>query len=73
MSLQFLWYIPNQAQPGHRGDDVVADHNSLETLSGHARAVEEYGWSGALIGAGWGRPDTFTVAAALAARTTTFQ
>ncbi|MET9250582.1 LLM class flavin-dependent oxidoreductase [Nonomuraea sp. NPDC003709] len=73
MSLQFLWYIPNQAQPGHRGDDVVADHNSLETLSGHARAVEEHGWSGALIGAGWGRPDTFTVATALAARTTTFQ
>ncbi|MEV4310053.1 LLM class flavin-dependent oxidoreductase [Nonomuraea sp. NPDC049624] len=73
MSLQFLWYIPNQAQPGHRGDDVVADHNSLETLSGHARALEEHGWSGALIGTGWGRPDTFTIATALAARTTTFQ
>ncbi|MFF4197977.1 LLM class flavin-dependent oxidoreductase [Nonomuraea sp. NPDC001831] len=73
MSLQFLWYIPNQAQPGHRGDDVVADHNSLETLIGHARALEEHGWSGALIGTGWGRPDTFTIATALAARTTTFQ
>ncbi|MEW1840282.1 LLM class flavin-dependent oxidoreductase [Nonomuraea angiospora] len=72
-SLQFLWYIPNQAQPGHRGDDVVTDHNSLETLSGQAEALEEHGWSGALIGAGWGRPDTFTVATALAARTTTFQ
>ncbi|MDX3109094.1 LLM class flavin-dependent oxidoreductase [Nonomuraea angiospora] len=72
-SLQFLWYIPNQAQPGHRGDDVVTGHNSLETLSGQARALEEHGWSGALIGAGWGRPDTFTVATALAARTTTFQ
>ncbi|MER6583321.1 hypothetical protein [Nonomuraea sp. NPDC001023] len=68
MSLQFLWYIPNQAQPGHRGDDVVADHNSLETLSGHARALEEHGWSGALIGTGWGRPDTFTIATALEAR-----
>ncbi|MBB5773648.1 LLM class flavin-dependent oxidoreductase [Nonomuraea jabiensis] len=73
MNLQFLWYIPNQAQPGHRGDDVVENHNSLETLTSHARALEEHGWGGALIGAGWGRPDTFTVATALAARTTTFQ
>ncbi|MFG1688070.1 LLM class flavin-dependent oxidoreductase [Nonomuraea sp. NPDC049269] len=73
MSLEFLWYIPNQAHPGHRGDDVVTDHNSLETLAGHAKALEEHGWGGALIGTGWGRPDTFTVAAALAARTTTFQ
>ncbi|MEV4476214.1 LLM class flavin-dependent oxidoreductase [Nonomuraea sp. NPDC049504] len=73
MSLEFLWYIPNQNDPGHRGDDVVAGHNSLETLTGHALALEEHGWAGALIGTGWGRPDTFTVAAALAARTTTFQ
>ncbi|GLW07236.1 alkanesulfonate monooxygenase [Microtetraspora sp. NBRC 13810] len=73
MSLQFLWYIPNQAQPGHRGDDLVENHNSLQTLAGHARALEEHGWSGALIGTGWGRPDTFTVATALAALTTTFQ
>ncbi|MBT2225782.1 LLM class flavin-dependent oxidoreductase [Nonomuraea sp. NEAU-A123] len=73
MSLEFLWYIPNQAHPGHRGDDVVTDHNSLETLTSHAKALEEHGWGGALIGTGWGRPDTFTVAAALAARTTTFQ
>ncbi|GAA2703848.1 LLM class flavin-dependent oxidoreductase [Micromonospora olivasterospora] len=73
MSLEFLWYIPNQVQPGHRGDDVVENHNSLHTLAGHARALEEHGWGGALIGTGWGRPDTFTVAAALAAQTTTFQ
>ncbi|MEV0616812.1 LLM class flavin-dependent oxidoreductase [Nonomuraea sp. NPDC050404] len=73
MSLQFLWYVPNQARPGHRGDDVVAGHNSLETLTGHARALEEHGWDGALIGTGWERPDTFTVATALTARTTTFQ
>ena len=38
-----------------------------------AKRVEEHGWKGALIGTGWGRPDTFTVAAALAARTTTFE
>ncbi|WFF00174.1 LLM class flavin-dependent oxidoreductase [Micromonospora sp. WMMD964] len=73
MSPEFLWYIPNQVQPGHRGDDVIDDHNSLATLTDHARALEEHGWGGALIGTGWGRPDTFTVATALAARTTTFQ
>ncbi|GAA2786605.1 LLM class flavin-dependent oxidoreductase [Saccharopolyspora taberi] len=73
MSLEFLWYIPNQVRPGHRGDDVVEDHNSLATLTSHAVALEEHGWGGALLGAGWGRPDTFTVATALAARTTAFQ
>jgi alkanesulfonate monooxygenase len=70
---EFLWYIPNQGRPGHRGDDVVADHNSLESLTAQARALEEHGWGGALLGTGWGRPDTFTLATALAARTTTFQ
>jgi alkanesulfonate monooxygenase len=73
MSLEFLWYIPNQVQPGHRGDDVVEDHNTLRTLTGHAKALEEHGWGGALIGTGWGRPDTFTLATALTAQTTTFQ
>ncbi|AIJ24018.1 LLM class flavin-dependent oxidoreductase [Amycolatopsis methanolica] len=73
MSAEFLWYIPNQAEPGHRGDAVTADHNSLDTLTAQAKALEEHGWGGALIGTGWGRPDTFTVATALAARTTTFQ
>ncbi|MBB5159411.1 LLM class flavin-dependent oxidoreductase [Saccharopolyspora phatthalungensis] len=73
MSLELLWYIPNQVQPGHRGDDVVENHNSLATLTGQAKALEEHGWGGALIGTGWGRPDTFTVATALAAQTTTFQ
>ncbi|WOC11446.1 LLM class flavin-dependent oxidoreductase [Gordonia sp. MP11Mi] len=73
MSSQFLWYIPNEVSPGHRGDDVGDDHNSLDTLAGHARALEDSGFSGALIGTGWGRPDTFTVASALAARTTTFE
>jgi alkanesulfonate monooxygenase len=52
---------------------VVADHNSLETLTTQAKALEEYGWGGALLGTGWGRPDTFTVATALVARTTTFK
>ena len=70
---EFLWYIPNQVDPGHRGDSAVENHNSLETLTSHARALETHGWKGALLGAGWGRPDTFTVAAALAARTETFE
>jgi alkanesulfonate monooxygenase len=70
---EFLWYIPNQAQGGHRGDTALDDHNSLETLTRHATALEENGWAGALLGTGWGRPDCFTVAAVLAARTTTFE
>jgi len=73
MSAEFLWYIPNQAQPGHRGDDAVEGHNSLDTLTSHAKALEDHGWGGALLGTSWGRPDTFTVATALAARTTTFK
>ena len=73
MGFEFLWYIPNQVTPGHRGEPVTAGHNSLDTLTSQARALEEHGWKGALIGAGWGRPDTFTVATALAARTATFE
>ncbi len=69
----FLWYIPNQAEAGHRGDVAQDDHNSLDTLTRQAKALEEHGWTGALLGTGWGRPDCFTVAAALAARTTTFE
>jgi alkanesulfonate monooxygenase len=72
-SSEFLWYIPNEARPGHRGDDVVHGHNSLDALVSQALAIEGHGWGGALIGTGWGRPDTFTVATALAARTTTFR
>lgn len=73
MSSEYLWYIPNEITPGHRGDVTDPDHNSLATLMRQAHALEESGWSGALIGTGWGRPDTFTVATALAAGTTSFQ
>jgi alkanesulfonate monooxygenase len=69
----FLWYIPNEVRGGHRGDVVGEGHNSLDTLTSDAHALEAYGWSGALIGAGWGRPDTFTVATALTARTSRFE
>ena len=70
--MEFLWYIPNQATPGHRGDDVV-DGPQQPATADRPRRPEEHGWGGALLGTGWGRPDTFTVATALAARTTTFR
>ncbi|WP_329368013.1 LLM class flavin-dependent oxidoreductase [Streptomyces sp. NBC_00669] len=73
MSSEFLWYIPNTVEPGHRGDDTTTGWGTLEFSTELALAAEEHGWGGALIGAGWGRPDTFTVATALAARTTTFK
>lgn len=73
MSTHFLWYIPNTVEPGHRGDDTTDGWGTLELSTQLARTAEEHGWDGALIGTGWGRPDTFTVATALAARTTTFQ
>lgn len=72
MTREFLWYIPNTVEPGHRGDDTVEGWGSLEYSVDLAQRIERHGWGGALIGTGWGRPDTFTVAAAIAARTTTF-
>ncbi|MFD5123079.1 LLM class flavin-dependent oxidoreductase [Streptomyces sp. NPDC058385] len=73
MTPQFLWYIPNTVQPGHRGDDTTSGWGSIEHSTELALAAEAHGWGGALLGTGWGRPDTFTVATALAARTTTFK
>src|SRR5882757_3362998 len=73
MSPELLWYIPNTVEPGHRGDDTTDGWGSLDFSTDLARTAEDHGWGGALIGTGWGRPDTFTVATALAARTTTFQ
>jgi alkanesulfonate monooxygenase len=73
MSLEFLWYIPNTVEPGHRGDDTKDGWGTLDFSTDLARAAEAHGWGGALIGTGWGRPDTFTVATSLAARTSTFR
>ncbi|MEV1023285.1 LLM class flavin-dependent oxidoreductase [Streptomyces sp. NPDC050264] len=73
MSAEFLWYIPNTIEPGHRGDDTTTGWGSIEYSTELARTAEAHGWGGALLGTGWGRPDTFTVATALAARTTTFK
>jgi alkanesulfonate monooxygenase len=73
MSLQFLWYVPNTVESGHRGDDTAEGWGSLEFAAGVARAAEEHGFDGALIGAGWGRTDTFTLCTALAAVTGRFK
>jgi alkanesulfonate monooxygenase len=73
MSLEFLWYIPNTVEPGHRGDTTTEGWGSLDFSTDQARALEAHGWAGALLGTGWGRPDTFTVAAAIAAQTATFK
>jgi alkanesulfonate monooxygenase len=70
---EYLWYIPNTVEPGHRGDDTASGWGSVEYSTDLARTSEEHGWGGALFGTGWGRPDTFTVATAVAARTTTFK
>ena len=69
---EFLWYVPNTVEPGHRGDDTGQGWGSLDFSVDLALRAEQHGWGGALIGTGWGRPDTFTVATAIAARTTTF-
>jgi alkanesulfonate monooxygenase len=73
MSLEFLWYIPNTVESGHRGDDSGDGWGSLDFSVGIAQAIEAHGFGGALIGSGWGRTDTFTLATALAARTRAFQ
>lgn len=69
----FLWYVPNTVAAGHRGDDQAGGWADLDRSVALARLAEEHGWAGALLGTGWGRPDTFTVATALAVRTTTFK
>jgi alkanesulfonate monooxygenase len=72
-SSEYLWYIPNTVEPGHRGDPTTTGWGTLDFSTELALAAERHGWGGALIGTSWGRPDTFTVATALAARTTTFK
>jgi alkanesulfonate monooxygenase len=69
----YLWYVPNDAQPGHRGDTTTDGWGSLDYSTDLAQRCERSGWGGALIGTGWGQPDTMTLATALAARTATFR
>ena len=68
-----LWYIPNHLGGGHRGDTATLTAPLIDTLTEQARAIEAHGWTGALLGPGWGRPETLVVATALAARTQSFQ
>ena len=49
-----------QVTPGHRFDDTVAGHNSLERLVHLARLTEDHGWGGALIGTGFPFKDVST-------------
>jgi alkanesulfonate monooxygenase len=70
---EFLWYIPNTVEAGIRGDDVASGWADLDRSVTLARMTEDHGWGGALFGTSWGRPDTFTVATAIAAKTTTFK
>lgn len=70
---EFLWYVPNEVEPGHRGDTATAGFGSVEYSIDLARTAEAHGWGGALLGTGWGRPDTFTVATVLAAGTARFK
>ena len=73
MSSEYLWYLPNTVEPGHRLDDAPDGWADLDRATELARILEGHGWDGALIGTSWGRPDTFTLATALAARTTSFK
>jgi alkanesulfonate monooxygenase len=73
MTTDFLWYIPNTVEPGHRGDTNDDGWGTLDYSADLALRCEAAGWGGALLGTGWGRPDTFTLATALAARTTSFR
>jgi alkanesulfonate monooxygenase len=73
MTLEFLWYVPNTVESGHRGDDTAEGWGSLDFSAEIAKTAEAHGFDGALIGAGWGRTDTFTLGAALVARTTRFK
>jgi alkanesulfonate monooxygenase len=73
MAVEFLWYVPNTVEAGHRGDDTAEGWGSLDFSAAIARAIEERGFAGALIGCGWGRADTFTLATALTASTRTFR
>jgi alkanesulfonate monooxygenase len=72
MPMEFLWYLPNTVESGHRGDDTAEGWGSLDFSASIAQAVEDQGMVGALIGTGWGRGDTFTLATALTARTRRF-
>ena len=51
---EFLWYLPNTVEPGHRGDTGSVDdgYGSLDYQVDLARRVEDHGWAGAAAEAG---------------------
>ncbi len=68
-----LVHSRTKSEPGHRGDTTGETQQSRDAGEPRGGARRQR-MEGSLIGAGWGgRPDTFTVAAALAARTTSFE
>jgi hypothetical protein len=44
---EFLWYIPNTVEAGHRGDDVATGWADLDQSARLARIVEDHGWGDA--------------------------
>jgi hypothetical protein len=44
MGLEFLWYVPNTVQAGHRGDDLATGWADLGQSTELARIVEDHGW-----------------------------
>lgn len=73
MSAELLWYLPNTIESGHRGDDTTEGWGTLDFTVSIAETAEAHGFTGALIGTGWGRADTMTIATGLIARTPTFR
>ena len=75
MSLEFLWYLPNTVEPGHRGDTASTDdgYGSLDYQVDLAERVEDHGWAGALLGTGGAGRTRLRWPRHLLARTTTFE
>ena len=42
MPLEFLWYIPNTVESGHRGDDTAEGWGTLDFSASMAHAVEDH-------------------------------
>ena len=41
MSLEFLWYLPNTVEPGHRGDTATSDDGAFRTTD---KTSDDSGW-----------------------------
>ena len=45
MSLEFLWYVPNKTEPGHRGDTTPEGWGTLDFISNIAASAQDGGFS----------------------------